>query len=476
MNNAFLGMTIQKFICQKYNVPMHPNSVSQFTSSYNKDYEPGLTELTDAVFKEIGKAPKQCLTFAPSEKGKETLSPHNFLLSDGTTLSIRTNKTGDRVAPRVVGQCGLYIFNAFFSDLAGYEIKSQAQIKSVVLQHIEKMIPIFLDYLFVSDYTVWVQYNEGKYSYTIFDRNQFVDIEPNYEHFSFTRASEEWKESTTLKYKGISIAEIQLHKNRLFKFRFIMKALQKFIVEAKMTTETLGMTAEKTICDLFSLAYPDNFKGRVSARLQEEIAPTVKAAFKNLPAAIKHTGSEKGERGKDSKGYIIVTHRGVQCDKCGQRKARYTLTPVLMNQKNSVETIPPKLKQKICALFDFRDAYTGIQNPNAEAHIPDHKFPEDRWNTDTAVKNDVDMSTSEIKAKFQLLNAQTNMQKKQACGECIRTGKRGYPFGIKYYYAGTEDWDKAIPSHGKAAESGCIGCGWYDMLKWKEELNKKLNK
>ena len=301
MNNAFLGMTIQKFICQKYNVPMHPNSVSQFTSSYNKDYEPGLTELTDAVFKEIGKAPKQCLTFAPSEKGKETLSPHNFLLSDGTTLSIRTNKTGDRVAPRVVGQCGLYIFNAFFSDLAGYEIKSQAQIKSVVLQHIEKMIPIFLDYLFVSDYTVWVQYNEGKYSYTIFDRNQFVDIEPNYEHFSFTRASEEWKESTTLKYKGISIAEIQLHKNRLFKFRFIMKALQKFIVEAKMTTETLGMTAEKTICDLFSLAYPDNFKGRVSARLQEEIAPTVKAAFKNLPAAIKHTGSEKGERGKDSK-------------------------------------------------------------------------------------------------------------------------------------------------------------------------------
>lgn len=185
---------------------------------------------------------------------------------------------------------------------------------------------------------------------------------------------------------------------------------------------------------------------------------------------------QKNVQNLRDKGYIIVTHRGVQCDKCGQRKARYTLTPVLMNQKNSVETIPPKLKQKICALFDFRDAYTGIQNPNAEAHIPDHKFPEDRWNTDTAVKNDVDMSTSEIKAKFQLLNAQTNMQKKQACGECIRTGKRGYPFGIKYYYAGTEDWDKAIPSHGKAAESGCIGCGWYDMLKWKEELNKKLNK
>ena len=176
------------------------------------------------------------------------------------------------------------------------------------------------------------------------------------------------------------------------------------------------------------------------------------------------------------KGFVIVTHRGVQCSKCGQRKARYTLTPVLMNQKYFVETIPPKLKRKICELFDFRDAYTGIQNPNAETHIPDHKFPEDRWDTDTAVKNDVDMSISEIQEKFQLLNAQTNMQKKQACGDCIRTGKRGYPFGIKYYYAGTEDWDKDIPTRGKAAETGCIGCGWYDMLKWKEELNKKLNK
>jgi len=301
MNNALLGMTIQKFICDKYDIPMPPNAVAQFTSSYNKDYEPGLEELIKAVLEDIGKMPKRCLTFAPSEKGKETLVPHNFLLADGTTLSIRTNKTGDKVAPRVVGQCGIYVFNAFFSELAGFEIKEKEQIKTVILKNIDKMIPTFLEYLFVSDYTVWIQYDEGKYSYTIFDRNQFVNIETEREHFSFTREGVEWNESTTLKYKGISIAEIQIHKNRTFKFRFIMKALQRFIIEAKMTTETFGMTAEKTICDLFGLAYPDNFKGRCSPRLQAEITPTVKAAFKLLPAAIKHTGSEKGERGKDSK-------------------------------------------------------------------------------------------------------------------------------------------------------------------------------
>lgn len=301
MNNALLGMTIQRFICQKYNLPVHPNAEAQFASSYCRGYESGLEALTEAVFQQIGKAPKKCLTFTPSENGKETLSPHNFLLSDGTTLSIRTNRTGDRVAPRVVGQCGLAVFNAFFSELAGFEIKDKEQIKTVVLHHIEKMIPTFWDYLFVSDYTVWVRYDEGRYSYTVFDRNQFVNIETEHDHFSFTRAGEQWNESTTVKYKGISIAEIQIHKNRTFKFRFIMKALQKFIVEARMTTETFGMTAEKTICDMFGLAYPDNFKGRCSARLQEEITPAVKAAFTRLPAAIKHTGSEKGERGRDSK-------------------------------------------------------------------------------------------------------------------------------------------------------------------------------
>lgn len=53
----------------------------------------------------------------------------------------------------------------------------------------------------------------------------------------------------------------------------------------------------------------------------------------------------------------------------------------------------------------------------------------------------------------------------------MKTKKRGYPFGVKFYYAGSEDWDSNIPEKGKEAEKGCVGCGWYDLLKWKEELN-----
>lgn len=175
------------------------------------------------------------------------------------------------------------------------------------------------------------------------------------------------------------------------------------------------------------------------------------------------------------KGYIIITQRSKLCPVCGLKKARYTLTPVLKNKTFYSEEIKPKVKMKICKVFDFRDAYTGIRNPNVEAHIPDHKFPEERWGTKKAAPDDINISVEEIKKKYQLFNAQTNMQKKNSCSECLRTGKRGYPFGIKYYYAGTENWDVSIPQKGKDAEKGCVGCGWYDMLKWREELNKVIN-
>ena len=134
MNNAFLGMTIQKYICQKYDVPMHPNAVAQFTSSYNKDCEPGLDELTNAIFKDIGTTPTQCLTFAPSAKGKETLSPHNFLLKNGATLSIRTNKTGDKVAPRVLVSVA-YLYSMRFSrNLPGLKLRTKSKSKALFLR------------------------------------------------------------------------------------------------------------------------------------------------------------------------------------------------------------------------------------------------------------------------------------------------------------------------------------------------------
>ena len=84
------------------------------------------------------------------------------------------------------------------------------------------------------------------------------------------------------------------------------------------------------------------------------------------------------------------------------------------------------------------------------------------------------MSIDEIRDKFQLLSNQRNQQKREICRKCFQTGKRGIIFGIPYFYEGDENWPEDIPIKGKKAEKGCIGCPWYDIKRWRENLKKKL--
>jgi hypothetical protein len=102
--------------------------------------------------------------------------------------------------------------------------------------------------------------------------------------------------------------------------------------------------------------------------------------------------------------------------------------------------------------------------------LPDHKFPEIRWDRDTARVSLEGLSEREILSDFQPLNNQRNQQKREACRACRRTGIRPYPMGIKFYYAGDEHWPENVPSTGKAAEQGCYGCGWYDLEAWRQAL------
>ena len=39
---------------------------------------------------------------------------------------------------------------------------------------------------------------------------------------------------------------------------------------------------------------------------------------------------------------------------------------------------------------------------------------------------------------------------------------------------GDENWDKTIPTKGKAAEKGCHGCPWYDIEEWRKQLLSRL--
>ncbi len=50
------------------------------------------------------------------------------------------------------------------------------------------------------------------------------------------------------------------------------------------------------------------------------------------------------------------------------------------------------------------------------------------------------------------------------CGHCKINNIRPPFFGLHFWYDGDEHY-----------LGTCVGCGWYDGAKWKEELNKVLN-
>lgn len=304
MNNADLGITIQKFICDYFNISIPKEAKEQFLSNYNEEYiqKLNIKNVIVSAFDELGVIPKECVTYTASENAGEKYNPNNFILMNTKTLSIRTSKSGDKIAPRVVGQAGIETFNYYFNQFADKNIQDKKEIKSVVFTNIHKMLPIFFDYLFISDFTIWFQYtSDNQLSYTIFDRNQFLDLELDRSNFTFTRNLENWTESTTLKYKDKSIAEIQIHKNRTFKFRFIMKSVIDLLKTISLNTETFGMTAEKTICDIFNLDFPSHLVSRTSRIIESQIRSTIIDSFFYLPRPIKHTGSEQGIRKAESK-------------------------------------------------------------------------------------------------------------------------------------------------------------------------------
>lgn len=296
MNNADLGMTLQSRICTIYNLSPCKRAKEQFNSNYNKEFEAKVDPVVFNIFKELKLKPVKCTTLESSDKKGESIIPYNFVLENGKTLSIRTSKTNKMIAPRVVGQAGFNVLNMFFEDIIGEHLYTQEQIRKAVYKNINEMLPVFVNYLLNSDYTIWIYPKDDGFDYLIVDNNTAVDIEYSKTNFSFTKPLKDWTESITLKYKGLSIAEIQTHKNRTFKFRFNFPNLINLFVEERNNTETIGISAEYAICKKFDLEYPSNFETRKSDKIVLKICDVVDKAFLQLPKAIKHTGSDSGVR------------------------------------------------------------------------------------------------------------------------------------------------------------------------------------
>ena len=172
-------------------------------------------------------------------------------------------------------------------------------------------------------------------------------------------------------------------------------------------------------------------------------------------------------------GYTLATDTSRRCDKCDANKTHLMLLPLTRGGISGYETWSAETRSKIIKLLDSYDAFEGKKG-RKEGLLPDHKFPEIRWDHDTRRESLDDISNDEIINDFQLLSNQRNQQKREVCRSCYQSGIRGTIFGINFFYQGTEQWDANFPKKGKAAERGCVGCGWYDIQKWRLVLESKL--
>jgi len=164
----------------------------------------------------------------------------DFLTTNNETVSVKTNSSGYKVCPQVIGQTTKKKFCEFF----GVENLSVDEIKELMYENIDKMIDKYLDHLFCCDYLIWIGRDrkdrrelkngkEGKnrrerkdQMIKIFHRKEMLEKYKNLNllNLTWTRTLNQWNESNTLKANGKTMAEFQIHSHRnSIKMRFDLK-------------------------------------------------------------------------------------------------------------------------------------------------------------------------------------------------------------------------------------------------------------
>jgi hypothetical protein len=178
---------------------------------------------------------------------------------------------------------------------------------------------------------------------------------------------------------------------------------------------------------------------------------------------------EKGiQLDKDEKGNW---YKNIFCPTCGIKTVHRKLKSLeILDETKSRSGISQKLAKKVKQVYQNEDAVFLREFSPRELEV-DHKFPQIRWRGDEE-ENKLNMSEYEIGKKFILLTRSNNLLKSRYCEKCVVTGKRGHFPGIYFWYEGDENWR----GEDEYDEKGCVGCFWYDPYRWREELNKIVNK
>ena len=188
------------------------------------------------------------------------------------------------------------------------------------------------------------------------------------------------------------------------------------------------------------------------------------------------SGIQGLQRGTKTRLGLAIESKNQFCQNC-KKRTRWDRWTGETKEANAAANIPKELVQIILNFYSYTDIIEQRERPAHELVI-DHRFPMERWGN-AEETHDVNMNEYEIKQKFQLLKkdgaGNHNLLKSRSCENCIKTGNRGTPFGIKFWYEGGDKW-ACSHQKGAEAEEGCRGCGWYDFETWRNTLNQIIVK
>jgi len=173
------------------------------------------------------------------------------------------------------------------------------------------------------------------------------------------------------------------------------------------------------------------------------------------------SGIQGLQRGTNSRRGMIIESDNHYCAKC-QKTTRHDRWQGAFQSAVHGGSMPEAFVEAVMRVFRRRDVIENTKRQYDQLTV-DHKLPLIRWNEESqATLTDYsNLEPEYIKANFQLLKKSNgsvshNLLKSRACEKCAKTGKRGTPFGIDFFYAGGPKWDPADEKD----PSGCIGCGW----------------
>lgn len=232
INNSDYGITFLKLICEKYDLYIHESAMEKYDNFINIAYKEQIDRIIPEIFEKIGYIPVKFLAYTKEidDKGNLITLPDDFLLSNGKRLSIKTIENTCKVAPRVLGQAGYNVLNMYFEKIYGKKIENQNDIRKLFIDKIDEILPFFLEKTFISDLTLVIK-RGNENDYYIISKEHISYPKFIKSDFEFTRNLDVWKESNTLKYKGVPVAEIQINRYSTFKFRFLVDNLLVFILK-----------------------------------------------------------------------------------------------------------------------------------------------------------------------------------------------------------------------------------------------------